>query len=114
MVLVPGIGRKSGRPPPGRKGIFNNNLANQRRSDLYSIPHRSIPEKTAPSFVARSGDIRVEQQFSSIFLAFTPFSCILGGDVTPAEFLFQQRSTAQGKIPCSPAKPVYHENRRHY
>jgi hypothetical protein len=113
-VLMSGIGRKSGRPPPGRRVIFNKNLANQRRRDLYSIPHRSIPEKTAlhPSHLA---DVhRAAPQFSSIFLAFTPFSCILGGDVTPAEFLFHQRSTAQGKNPLQPTKPVYHENRRHY
>jgi hypothetical protein len=104
MVLVPGIGRKSGRPPPGRKVIFNKNLANQRRSDLYSIPDRSIPEKTAPSLVARPGDIRVEQQFFSIFLAFTPFSCILGGDVTPGRVPLSTTLHGAGQNPLQPEK----------
>ncbi|HSL41330.1 MAG TPA: hypothetical protein VK857_13230, partial [Desulforhopalus sp.] len=80
---------------------MSKSLANQTGSDLYSIPHRSIPEKSTlhPSPLA---DVhRAEQQFSSIFLAFTLFSCILGRDVTPTGFLFS--TTLYGTGQKSPA-----------
>jgi hypothetical protein len=93
------------RPPPLLRRMFlSKSLANQTGSDLYSILHRSAPEKTALHPSRLVDDHRADSSSLLFFLPLGHFPAYLEEMSLRQVSSFQQRSTAQVKNPLQPDK----------